>query len=121
MTSSALVSRRFSLYCKEPDIFFAAIRSLKVHGSRQGLYRCKPPERLDDHKLAYYINMGYPIRADQCKEGGSSVSKRRVYGSRSSIQSPSCLSIRWLPPAHSYVLDSREAMAGPREPTRMVL
>jgi len=33
MTSSALVGGRFLLYCaKEPDIFFAAIRSLKVHG-----------------------------------------------------------------------------------------
>jgi hypothetical protein len=25
---------------------------------------CKPQERFNDHKLAYYINMGYPIRAD---------------------------------------------------------
>jgi hypothetical protein len=37
MTSSALVGRRFLLHCaKEPDIFFAAIRSLKVHGYDKG-------------------------------------------------------------------------------------
>jgi hypothetical protein len=26
---------------------------------------CEPPEGFDDYKLVYYINMEYPIRADQ--------------------------------------------------------
>jgi hypothetical protein len=60
-----LGDRRFLLYCaKEPDIVLRqSVRS--TYTVTTNFICCRPPKRFDDHKLAYYINMGYSIQADQ--------------------------------------------------------
>jgi len=64
MTSSALVTGVSYSIARRSRTSFAAIRSLNVHGYDK-FYMLQTTKRFDDHKLAYYINMGYPIRADQ--------------------------------------------------------